>query len=101
MERLVAFSAGGRIDAQLVRSSLSEVASPVVRSRPAQGRREREQLAALIDATGGNLAEVARRLELSRSAIIYRAQKYGLLSSRRSGPVSAEEPSQHRMEKTK
>ena len=33
----------------------------------------------LIDETGGNLAEVARRLEMSRGGVIYRAQKFGLM----------------------
>lgn len=84
MERLVAFSVGERIDSGLTRAALSEIASPVTRSRHAQSRRERVELMELIDATGGNLAEVARRLELSRGAVIYRAQKYGLLAPRRS-----------------
>ena len=47
--------------------------------RHARTRRQREELLRLIDETGGNLAEVARRLEMSRGGVIYRAQKFGLM----------------------
>jgi len=94
MERLVAFSGDRRIDAGLVRSTLSQSASPVAQSRRAHSLRERKQLMELIDATGGNLAEVARRLDLSRSAIIYRAQKHGLLPPRKGRPAVSRNSSQ-------
>jgi transcriptional regulator with GAF, ATPase, and Fis domain len=45
-------------------------------------RRQRDELIAMLDATGGNLAEAARRMSMSRGAIIYRAQKFGLLAKR-------------------
>jgi transcriptional regulator with GAF, ATPase, and Fis domain len=51
----------------------------VVATRHARSRRQREELQRLIDETGGNLAEVARRLEMSRGGVIYRAQKFGLM----------------------
>ena len=98
MERLVAFATMGRIDADLARSTLSQMATPVARSRYAQSRREREELLELIESTGGNLAEVARRLELSRGAVIYRAQKYGLLAPRRPRSGHGRNSGQDRME---
>jgi transcriptional regulator with GAF, ATPase, and Fis domain len=51
--------------------------------RRALDGRQRAELVSLLRETGGNLAEVARRLGMSRGAIIYRAQKFGLLPERR------------------
>jgi transcriptional regulator with GAF, ATPase, and Fis domain len=48
-------------------------------------RRQRDELLAMLDSTGGNLAEAARRMEMSRGAVIYRAQKFGLLARRLRG----------------
>ena len=62
---------------------LDESSLGVVSSRQLHDRRQREELIVLIDEAGGNLAEVARRLEMSRGGVIYRAQKFGLLSRRR------------------
>ena len=45
-------------------------------------REQREELVALLEKSRGNLAEVARQLGLSRSAVIYRAQKFGLMAPR-------------------
>jgi transcriptional regulator with GAF, ATPase, and Fis domain len=59
-------------------------ASPasIVSLRHEAMRRQREELITTLDATGGNLAEAARRLGMSRGAVIYRAQKFGLLAKR-------------------
>jgi transcriptional regulator with GAF, ATPase, and Fis domain len=43
---------------------------------------QRDELLSILDSTGGNLAEAARRMNLSRGAVIYRAQKFGLLARR-------------------
>jgi DNA-binding NtrC family response regulator len=85
VERLVAFSAGERVSRAEVSAVLEESPLGVVSSRRLHDRRQREELIALIDEAGGNLAEVARRLEMSRGGVIYRAQKFGLLSRRRGG----------------
>lgn len=98
MERLVAFATNHRIDADLARSAISQISTPVALSRTAQSRREREELLNLIESTGGNLAEVARRLKLSRGAVIYRAQKYGLLAPRRSRREKTHDSGRDRME---
>jgi two-component system response regulator HydG len=82
IERLVAFSGGGRISRSLVAALLAEAPAGVASSRRSASRRQREELAALIEAAGGNLAEVARRLDMSRGGVIYRAQKFGLLAKR-------------------
>lgn len=83
VERLVAFSAGPRIERGHVEALFEESPRSVGATRRARTRRQREELLRLIDETGGNLAEVARRLEMSRGGVIYRAQKFGLM--KRSG----------------
>lgn len=82
VERLVAFSGDGRINRAQVAELLEEAPVGVVSSRRSALRRQREELVALIDEAGGNLAEVARRLDMSRGGVIYRAQKFGLLPKR-------------------
>jgi len=79
VERLVAFSPEGQVTRRQVAMMLRESPASVSSLRRAAERRQREQLLELLDATGGNLAEVARRLGLSRGAVIYRAQKFGLM----------------------
>jgi DNA-binding NtrC family response regulator len=83
VERLVAFSGGLRITRARVAELLAEAPAGVASSRHSASRRQREELAALIEDAGGNLAEVARRLDMSRGGVIYRAQKFGLLPKRR------------------
>jgi two-component system response regulator AtoC len=79
IERLVAFAAGPRIERGHVEALFEETPRSVGATRSARTRRQREELLRLIDETGGNLAEVARRLEMSRGGVIYRAQKFGLM----------------------
>jgi DNA-binding NtrC family response regulator len=82
VERLVAFSGDGRITRARVATLLDEAPVGVVSSRRSALRRQRDELVLLIEETGGNLAEVARRLDMSRGGVIYRAQKFGLLPRR-------------------
>ena len=79
IERLVAFAAGARIERAHVEALFEESPRSVGATRHARTRRQRDELLRLIDETGGNLAEVARRLEMSRGGVIYRAQKFGLM----------------------
>jgi len=79
VERLVAFAAGSRIERGHVEALFEESPRSVGATRRERTRRQREELLRLIDETGGNLAEVARRLEMSRGGVIYRAQKFGLM----------------------
>jgi DNA-binding NtrC family response regulator len=85
VERLVAFSGNGRVTLARAEALLAEAPAGVASSRRSASRRQREELAALIEDAGGNLAEVARRLDMSRGGVIYRAQKFGLLP-KRGGP---------------
>ncbi|MGH0033005.1 MAG: sigma-54-dependent transcriptional regulator [Myxococcota bacterium] len=79
VDRLVAFDSDGRIGRGAVARLLAESPVGVASSRRTALRRQRDELAHAIDETGGNLAEVARRLNMSRGGVIYRAQKFGLL----------------------
>jgi two-component system response regulator AtoC len=83
IERLVAFSPRGAITRERVREVLGESHVDSLRQRREQ--QQREELVALLAACRGNLAEVARRQGLSRGAVIYRAQKHGLIAKPRSG----------------
>jgi DNA-binding NtrC family response regulator len=83
VERLVAFDTGGRIGRADVAVLLAEAPAGVASSRRAALHHQREELARAIDEAGGNLAEVARQLRMSRGGVIYRAQKFGLLPKRR------------------
>ena len=79
VERLVAFAGGARIERSHVEALFEESPRKVGATRSARSRHQREELVRLIDETGGNLAEVARRLQMSRGGVIYRAQKFGLM----------------------
>jgi DNA-binding NtrC family response regulator len=79
VEKLVAFSPEGNVTRSHVRETLGEVPDSVSWLRQRREEEQRDELVGLLEACGGNLAEVARRLDISRGAVIYRAQKYGLL----------------------
>lgn len=79
VEKLVGFSAEGTVTRERVREVLGESPDGVAALRSRRNQREREELLALLEECGGNLAEVARRLGISRGAVIYRAQKHGLV----------------------
>jgi DNA-binding NtrC family response regulator len=85
LERLVAFSARGAITRERVREVLGESPGGVDSLRLRREAQQREELVALLADCRGNLAEVARRQNLSRGAVIYRAQKHGLLPKPRPG----------------
>jgi DNA-binding NtrC family response regulator len=79
IEKLVAFSVSGSVSREQVREVLGESPDGVAALRSRRNRNEREELVELLEACGGNLAEVARRIGISRGAVIYRAQKHGLV----------------------
>jgi DNA-binding NtrC family response regulator len=82
LEQLVAFSPDGLITKRLAISILAGSPASVASLRRDAVRRQRDDLVATLDSTGGNLAEAARRMGMSRGAVIYRAQKFGLLAKR-------------------
>jgi DNA-binding NtrC family response regulator len=79
IEKLVAFSPGGHVTAERAREIFGEARGGVAGLREQRNQRQRDELVGMLETCGGNIAEVARRLGLSRGAVIYRAQKYGLL----------------------
>jgi two-component system response regulator AtoC len=80
IERLVAFAGDGRLTGALVEEVVGESARGVDALRRRRDEQQRHQLETALRECGGNLAEVARRIGMSRGAVIYRAQKYGLLA---------------------
>jgi two-component system response regulator AtoC len=82
LEKLVAFSPGGEISGRRVRAVLREMPESVDSLRRSRKAQQREELVRLLEECGGNLAEVARRLGLSRGAVIYRARRFGLMPER-------------------
>lgn len=83
VDQLVAFSRDGTITKSDVEALLVERAGTVGSMRHETERRRRTELIQHLEAAEGNLAEVARRIGMSRGAVIYRAQKYGLLPDRK------------------
>lgn len=79
LEKALAFSQTGVVRAAQVDAVLRENPQSVASLRRRHQLAQRRELVALLDECGGNLAEVARRLELSRGAVIYRARRFGLL----------------------
>jgi len=79
IEKLVAFSSEGQVTVERVREVFGEARGGVAVLREQRKQRQRDELVGMLETCGGNIAEVARRLGLSRGAVIYRAQKYGLI----------------------
>jgi DNA-binding NtrC family response regulator len=82
IEKLIAFAADGHVTKRCVISVLTDCPGSIDALRHSATERQRDALIAMLDATGGNLAEAARRMKMSRGAVIYRAQKFGLLGQR-------------------
>ena len=82
IEKLVAFAQKGRITREDVRSVLDEGSASVASLRLKTKEEQRQELVSLLKESGGNLAEAARRINMSRGAVIYRAKKFGLLPDR-------------------
>jgi two-component system response regulator HydG len=83
VERAAAFASGKTLDAPTVESALQHAIDrkreSLEQRRAAHHTAEREELVQLLDACGGNVAEMARRLDLTRGAIVYRLKKHGLM----------------------
>ena len=79
LEQLIAYAPDRRIAKRHVADALGGRAASVENARSQREQEQKGELLLLLDETGGNLSEVARRLDLSRSAVHYRVQKYGLL----------------------
>jgi DNA-binding NtrC family response regulator len=68
----------GAIALEDVESALRDPASGPGSLRDLLTRRQRDELARLFDDCHGNLAEMARRLGVSRGSVVYRLHKLGL-----------------------
>jgi two-component system response regulator PilR (NtrC family) len=83
LEQAGAFEKGARIGATAVRSAVEEVIAKrgdsLETQRAARRSAQRQELVDLLAACGGNVAEMARRLSLTRGAVVYRLQKHGLM----------------------
>ncbi|MGB1881438.1 MAG: helix-turn-helix domain-containing protein, partial [Gammaproteobacteria bacterium] len=87
VERALLFAAGGEVDASalgLASSAISEIEPEVESGLPATTEgltldgMERRMISLALQATGGNVSEAARRLGISRMAMRYRMEKYGV-----------------------
>jgi DNA-binding NtrC family response regulator len=81
IERMVAFSPTGEITGACARAVLSEDCGELASLRAQKSAGQREELLRLLEECEGNLAAVARRLDLSRAGVSYRVRKYGLLGN--------------------
>ena len=82
IEQLVAFSGFAVVGPRDVVEALRSTRSTVHAARRQREEEQRHHLTKLLTEAGGNLAEVARQLGLSRSTVHYRALKYGLIERR-------------------
>jgi DNA-binding NtrC family response regulator len=83
LEQAGAFEKGARIGVTAIRSAVEEVIAKrgdsLETQRAARRTAQRQELVDLLAACGGNVAEMARRLSLTRGAVVYRLQKHGLM----------------------
>jgi two-component system nitrogen regulation response regulator NtrX len=82
LEKLIVFAGPSNIDVRAIEDALGERGCLVSAARQQKTRSQEVELSELLKETGGNLAEAARRLGLSRSTVHYRARKFGLLAPR-------------------
>lgn len=82
--RLAAFARPGVVDLDRVETVLADRADLVSSLRAQREAARREELRRLLSECGGNFAEVARRLDLTRGAVVHRAKRFGLFDARRS-----------------
>ncbi len=84
LEKSVAYSAGGFLGSSAIQESLRLVIAQknegLSKRRAARQGAERSQLVELLSQCGGNVAEMARRMDLTRGAVAYRLKKHGLAS---------------------
>ncbi len=85
VEKLVAYSGSGEITLESLDQVLDESRQVVTTIRAELKLRRRRELIALLHDCGGNLAAAARRLGVSRSTLVSRAQRSGLLPPPRAG----------------
>jgi DNA-binding NtrC family response regulator len=84
LEQAVAFEPSERVGVEAVRAATAEVIAKrgdsLETHRAARHSLQRKELVDLLNECGGNVAEMARRLSLTRGAVVYRLQKHGLMT---------------------
>lgn len=82
MEKAVAFSGGGCLTRSHIEESVRMVVAErndgLVKRRLARRHAEGQELVALLEECGGNVAEMSRRMGVTRGAVAYRLKKHGL-----------------------
>ncbi|MDG2334454.1 MAG: response regulator [Myxococcota bacterium] len=78
LERAVQRESGALLSYESILLALEETAMPSLSPRGQRDRNQKDELQWLIEETGCNVSEISRRLNLSRGAIYYRANKFGL-----------------------
>ncbi len=82
LEEAVVFAPSARIDREELERAVESVIAgredSLAKRRAEKESQDRRQLIQLLEACGGNIAEMARRLSLTRGAVSYRLKKHGL-----------------------
>jgi len=83
LEEASAFEKGAKLGVTAVRDAIEQVIAKrgdsLETQRAARRSAQRQELVDLLSACGGNVAEMGRRLSLTRGAVVYRLQKHGLM----------------------
>jgi len=84
LEQAVAFEKGERVGVDAVRAAIEEVVAKrgdsLETQRATRHSLQRKELVDLLTECGGNIAEMGRRMSLTRGAVVYRLQKHGLMT---------------------
>jgi two-component system response regulator HydG len=84
LEQSVALEPSERVGVEAVRAAVEEVIAKrgdsLETHRATRHSLQRKELIDLLNECGGNIAEMARRLSLTRGAVVYRLQKHGLMT---------------------
>jgi DNA-binding NtrC family response regulator len=84
LEQSAAFEKGERVGVEALRAAVEHVIAKrgdsLETQRATRHSLQRKELVELLEECGGNIAEMARRLSLTRGAVVYRLQKHGLMS---------------------
>ncbi len=84
LEQAVAFEKGERVGVEAVRAAIEEVIAKrgdsLETHRATRHSLQRKELVDLLTECGGNVAEMGRRMSLTRGAVVYRLQKHGLMT---------------------
>jgi DNA-binding NtrC family response regulator len=82
LEKALAYAGGRVVSGAAIREAIRAVVCQqhegLLQRRAARHAAEREELVDLLDQCGGNMAEMARRLGMTRGAVAYRLKKHGL-----------------------